>query len=239
VKCPELIKLCKKKRARRRALAEINAHLISDPDLNRAVVENNNGRRLTSSYAPLNTAVRSTGSTSEVMHHITPVSMQGEPDSPSAIVEQEKPPIERKDIILEALATMRKEIDKISSCVEDMTFAARSQNDTDTTALTDDTHTPKLIKSDADSGIGEMTREERSDVSDPRFFICMHCETPRSVGLKYDGICVYCLDQQQRFCIEGNHEAGFDEYFDDYGNETDACNYCRAAIESGSIQSIE
>lgn len=214
-------------------MAEINAHLISDHDLNRAVVENNNGRRLTSAYAPLNTAVTSTGSISEVVYHTTPASMQGEPDS------QENPPIERKDIILESLATMRKEIDKTSTCVEDTTFAAGSQKDADTTALTDDTHSPELIESDADSGIGEMTGEERSDVSEPSFFICMHCETPRSVGLKYDGICVYCLDQQQRFCIEGNHEAGFDEFFGEYGNETDACNCCRAAIESGGIQSIE
>jgi len=60
------------------------------------------------------------------------------------------------------------------------------------------------------------------------YFTCIHCDAIRSVNLRYDDICVYCLEQKQQWCIKGGHEADESSFKDEEGKEHIlACNKCR------------
>ena len=199
-------------------------------------MENNNGRRHNPSYMLRNPAVRNTDDIARIIDHVAPYPLYSSPEQ-SIIVsaEEESRPIAGKHIIMEALDAIRNEVDKISSCLAETNPASGSSKEGDLPSYTDNTSRPDLTESDYDSGIGEMTDEEGSEVSDECFFICIHCEIPRSVGLRYEGVCVYCLEQRLRFCVEGKHEADSEAFFNENGDENDVCNSCLAAIRSERI----
>lgn len=203
-------------------------------------MENNNSRRHNPSYTLWNPAVRNTDDVAKIIDHVAPYPVYSSPEK-SIIVsaEEEGRPIAGKHIIMEALDAIRNEVDKISSCLAKTNPVSDSSKEVDSPSYTDNNSPPDLIESDYDSGIGEMTDEEGSEVSDECFFICIHCEIPRSVGLRYDGVCVYCLEQRQRVCVEGKHEADSEAFFDEDGDENDMCNSCLAAIRSEKTDNSE
>ena len=73
-----------------------------------------------------------------------------------------------------------------------------------------------------------------SGVSKIPYFICLHCGIPRGTRLVYDGICIYCFDREQKYCIPGGHEEDRSEFIDLKGTEHHMCNLCRADIPAGA-----
>lgn len=61
----------------------------------------------------------------------------------------------------------------------------------------------------------------------PTYFICFHCSIARKTSLGYDGICLYCLEHEQKYCITGGHEADRCLFTDSEGNEQSSCRNCR------------
>lgn len=72
--------------------------------------------------------------------------------------------------------------------------------------------------------------ESNISTSTPAYFICTHCSIPRKAELEYSGICVYCLEPEQKYCISGDHEADRSEFYDSEGKEQAACRNCREGI---------
>ncbi|KAJ5171952.1 hypothetical protein N7492_004545 [Penicillium capsulatum] len=59
------------------------------------------------------------------------------------------------------------------------------------------------------------------------WFRCLHCGIARGAGLKYSGICVYCFENEQKYCVLGAHEDDRNCFVDDDGVEHSECNSCR------------
>ncbi|KAJ5736000.1 uncharacterized protein N7483_001125 [Penicillium malachiteum] len=59
------------------------------------------------------------------------------------------------------------------------------------------------------------------------YYFCLHCGIPRSTKLIYEGICVYCLEYEQKYCIFGEHEENRRNFIDRHGVEKVRCNNCR------------
>lgn len=72
--------------------------------------------------------------------------------------------------------------------------------------------------------------EDDSEISGPSYFVCLHCGIPRSIGLQYDDVCVYCC-VEQRFCVQGDHEAAITDFVDGDDVTHDVCSECRGTKE--------
>lgn len=59
------------------------------------------------------------------------------------------------------------------------------------------------------------------------YFTCIHCSIPRRSVLEYLGICIYCLQHEQKVCLRGQHELDRSDFIDEEGDEHASCNVCR------------
>lgn len=63
------------------------------------------------------------------------------------------------------------------------------------------------------------------------YFMCIHCGIPRKASreapLDSSGFCIYCLQDEQKFCIRGQHEADRGDFIDEKGEEQISCKDCR------------
>lgn len=73
----------------------------------------------------------------------------------------------------------------------------------------------------------EQTPSASIPASTPAYFFCVHCSIPRRIGLGYSGICAYCLEHEQKYCIAGGHEADRPLFLDAEGTEHVSCRNCR------------
>lgn len=82
---------------------------------------------------------------------------------------------------------------------------------------------------------GSDDGEDDSEISGPDYFVCLHCEIPRSTCLQYDGgVCAYCYEEQ-RFCVHGGHEAAITDFVDCDGIMHDICSECRGKGKSEAV----
>lgn len=96
--------------------------------------------------------------------------------------------------------------------------------------------TPTPIKSEEkDSGYGggddEEEEETATTVPTPVFFQCLHCGVWRGACGEYSGICIYCLEHEQKWCLAGYHETDRPEFVGADGVEYEDCNGCRGRSE--------
>lgn len=79
----------------------------------------------------------------------------------------------------------------------------------------------------------EESREPHinSSIRTSPYFICTHCSIPRKASreapLDSSGFCIYCLQDEQKFCIRGQHEADRAHFIDEKGEEHISCKDCR------------
>lgn len=66
--------------------------------------------------------------------------------------------------------------------------------------------------------------------AEPSFFVCMHCNTPRSSQLNFDGICAYCMEPY-KYCAEGRHQEVISSFRGADGTEHDTCKECRSQTD--------
>ena len=93
-------------------------------------------------------------------------------------------------------------------------------------------HHPGLEYTDA-HGERQSSSQNLPGPSQPlSYFFCQACSIPRSTKLIYDGICVYCFDYQQKYCMFGDHEDERHRFLDRDGDEHVRCNKCREYKES-------
>lgn len=86
-------------------------------------------------------------------------------------------------------------------------------------------HTQQSAESNDDDSDDEAT----ASLPATSFFRCLHCEVTRSARLEYSGICVYCFEHEQKYCIAGQHEEDRPCFVGTDGVEYDDCNGCRGA----------
>lgn len=157
-----------------------------------------------------------------------------EPVTP--VTEEEVSPIHGKSAILATTEMMRKGLDTIISLVNKGSCSSSCRSPTNPSSSTSPSShvsaesTGNSIKSESQSSKYEPSDDGGSEISGPSHFICMHCMKPRSIGLRYDDICVYCFEKKQQFCVDGDHEMDQNEFFDEDGNEYDVCNDCRVEM---------
>lgn len=76
----------------------------------------------------------------------------------------------------------------------------------------------------------ENSKQNQSDSipeSGLAYFYCIRCSIPRGIGLSHDGICVYCLEHEQQYCMAGGHETDRPLFVDAEGVEHSSCRECR------------
>ncbi|KAJ5108452.1 hypothetical protein N7456_005127 [Penicillium angulare] len=82
--------------------------------------------------------------------------------------------------------------------------------------------------------------EPASDSSDRlklQHFFCPSCGIARSNKLNYDGICIYCMEEEQKYCYFGNHEVDRGQFYTRRGEEQVRCNECRGGDDSEESES--
>lgn len=166
-------------------------------------------------------------STIELERHFTstPASNPVAPDT-----EKELSPVRGKSAILVAAESMRKALDTIVFLVKKGSCTNSRQPSTETSSHNSMELRENLIKSESSVSKYEPSDDSGSEISGPSHFVCMHCVKARSIGLRYDDICMYCFEKKQQFCVPGDHEIDENEFFDEDGNEYDACNECREVM---------
>lgn len=87
-----------------------------------------------------------------------------------------------------------------------------------------------MDSSDSSQSDSDEDTESTITTLTPAYFVCTHCSVPRRAGLEYSGICVYCLEPQQKYCIPGGHETDHSDFYDSEGREQAACRNCREGI---------
>lgn len=99
---------------------------------------------------------------------------------------------------------------------------------------------PETVDCSESSSQSDSEEDTESSIttSTPAYFVCTHCSIPRRAGLEYSGICVYCLEPQQKYCIPGDHEADRSEFYDSEGKEQASCRNCREGIPSDEEMEI-
>ncbi|KAJ5988666.1 hypothetical protein N7481_003876 [Penicillium waksmanii] len=144
--------------------------------------------------------------------------------------QKEMSPIHGKSAIFAAAESMRKALDTFVSLVKKGSCATSRQPSADPSSHNSVESIENSIKSESLSSQYESSDDVGSDISGPSHFVCMHCAKARSIGLRYDDICVYCFEKKQQFCVPGDHETDQNEFFDEDGNEYDVCNDCREKL---------
>ncbi|KAJ5280474.1 hypothetical protein N7478_005846 [Penicillium angulare] len=77
----------------------------------------------------------------------------------------------------------------------------------------------------------QSSLEPVSDTLQLEHFFCPSCGLARSTRLNYDGICLYCLECEQKYCYFGKHEVDRNDFIDRRGDEQVRCNKCREGEE--------
>ncbi|CAI7674889.1 unnamed protein product [Penicillium pancosmium] len=228
-----------KKRSGRSKLAEINAQLRQNPMLNRMIVENSIREACSPMDLPSNPRDISTTTLSNIIEPDRPfistlVSNTVVPDT-----QKKMSPIHGKSAILAAAESMRKALDTFVALVKKGSCAASRQPSVNSSSHNIVESIEKSIKSESLRSQFEPSDVAGSDISGPSHFVCMHCGKPRSIGLRYDDICVYCFEKKQQFCVPGDHETDQNEFYDEDGNEYDACIDCREEMVKMEEMEIE
>lgn len=234
-----LIRVFQKKRARRRKLAEINVQLRQNPILNRMIVENSIREAYGPMDLPSNPPDIITTTLSSVVEPDGPFTstLASNPVAPDT--QKETSPIHGKSAILAAAESMRKALDTFLSLVKKGSCATSRQPSAESSSHNIVESIEKSIKSESLRSQSEPSDDEGSDISGPSHFVCMHCGKPRSIGLRYDDICVYCFEKKKQYCVSGDHETDQNEFFDEDGNEYDVCNDCREKLLKMEEMKIE
>lgn len=146
--------------------------------------------------------------------------------------------VEAQDI-LTVTENVKKELDDLQRFVKNVLSTLNRQPSANSDKNTSDISMGESTKSDSVSCISDLTDQADTEISEPSYFVCMHCGTVRSIGLDYDGVCVYCYEGEQKFCVYGEHEMSRDAFLDLDGNENEVCNTCLVAEEKESEVSAE
>lgn len=154
-------------------------------------------------------------------------------------VQQATPSVTEAQDPFAVAETFQKESCDIQCFVRKVLISQNRQTSAHSDENTSDISMGESTKPDSASCVSDLSDQADTEISEPSYFICMHCGTARSIGLDYDGICVYCYEGEQKFCVYGDHEMRRDAFFDLDGNEKEVCNTCLVGEEEEIEVKIE